>query len=444
MKKIDLSEKIDEFKDHINHNKRTILSAKFGDGKTYFLREFIQQNSEEFYFVTLHPINYSVGKNEDVFEYIKRDILCYLSKESYFKEVNWEKVKKKLLDYDTLLEECEFLSDAIPPAKALLVPFRLFKKVDDTYAIDKFFDHFKSIKGGIFEQDEFTIAIQETIACIKEHGKKCVLIIEDMDRLDPIHLFRILNVLGAHIDEERNSNKFGFDNIVLVLDYEATKSIFHYFYGEGANYEGYMDKFIDGIYFPYSIKEIAQIQLINKMRVLAGDDILRVLVEGSRMSMNSVTINDKIRNLSVRKVEQILQRIEDMILYSYIEIEGLKLTTKTPFTYMLALLTLIDDSYLKSSIIESVDNDSFVDYIGALAYVNELVRKDATIISNGSYYKLIPEYQDGVIIKTRKHVFGNIGIVPAKTVKQSEIVITALSYAIDMVRDGKGLKLRNK
>ena len=32
-------------------------------------------------------------------------------------------------------------------------------------------------------------------------AKKPVLIIEDLDRLDPKHLFRILNVVSAHIDD---------------------------------------------------------------------------------------------------------------------------------------------------------------------------------------------------------------------------------------------------
>ena len=53
-----------------------------------------------------------------------------------------------------------------------------------------------------------------------------------MDRIDPGHLFRILNVLGAHIDTNKDENKFGFENIVVVLDYITTEHIFHHFYGQ--------------------------------------------------------------------------------------------------------------------------------------------------------------------------------------------------------------------
>ena len=63
--------------------------------------------------------------------------------------------------------------------------------------------------------------------------KKVVLIVEDLDRIDPAHLFRILNIFSAHIDycyknaviPDRSivGNKFGFDNIVLVCDFSNIK-----------------------------------------------------------------------------------------------------------------------------------------------------------------------------------------------------------------------------
>lgn len=58
---------------------------------------------------------------------------------------------------------------------------------------------------------------------------KSVLIIEDLDRIDPTHLFRIMNVLSSQVDnpyysEVPNSNKFGFDKIILGMDYEIGPS----------------------------------------------------------------------------------------------------------------------------------------------------------------------------------------------------------------------------
>ena len=74
-----------------------------------------------------------------------------------------------------------------------------------------------------------------------------------------------MNVLSAHMDYEykRNrpdikqeySNKFGLDNIVLVMDYRNTEKIFHHFYGQDTDYRGYIDKFCAGGYFNYSLAE---------------------------------------------------------------------------------------------------------------------------------------------------------------------------------------------
>ena len=93
----------------------------------------------------------------------------------------------------------------------------------------------------------------------KWKGKKPVLIIDELDRLDPKHLFRILHVISAHMEDsntpDKVGNKFGFNNIILVMDYDATKHIFHHFYGDGACYEGYMSKFLSREPFRYSIQQ---------------------------------------------------------------------------------------------------------------------------------------------------------------------------------------------
>lgn len=180
------------------------MSAKFGDGKTYFLNEYIKQHEEDTFCVVLHPVNYVVSLNEDIFEYIKRDILCSLVHRKEFQEINWDQVIKEIFNYDSLLEGVGKIAPYFPFAAWLISPLHLFKKTDDKFAVDKYFDRFKDAKGGLFEFDQFSFAIEQTIKKIKEK-QKCVLIIEDLDRLDPGHLFRILNVLSAHIDQGNGS-----------------------------------------------------------------------------------------------------------------------------------------------------------------------------------------------------------------------------------------------
>lgn len=313
MNTIDITSELRRFEKHLEHNPRTIFSAKFGDGKTYFLKEYMRQHKLDTLFVVLHPINYSVASNEDVFEYIKRDILVELSKQPEFKEVDWDSVAKTVFNYDSILEDCEYVSEAFPVAKALLLPFHIFKKVDDKFAIDKYFDRFTSLPGGIYEQDQYTAAIKAAIAKIQEHDMKCVLVVEDLDRIDPGHLFRILNVLGAHVDDEKGTNKYGFDNIVAVLDYNATEHIFKHFYGEDANYNGFMAKFYCHNIFEYSITSEARKQLLFFLRdeCQLDDETIRTYewYQDRRFTIKS-TIQKHVENLSVRDVVHVLDNLQ--------------------------------------------------------------------------------------------------------------------------------------
>ena len=84
--------------------------------------------------------------------------------------------------------------------KDLKTKFEKFKdEHDDGKLIDDFFR--KVNKSDIYENDIITTIIRKTIKNFKERtNKEVVLVIEDLDRIDPAHLFRILNVFSAHID----------------------------------------------------------------------------------------------------------------------------------------------------------------------------------------------------------------------------------------------------
>lgn len=351
MRTIDITSELVRFETHLENNSRTIFSAKFGDGKTYFLKEYIERHKENTVFIVLHPINYSVAANEDVFEYIKRDILVDLARRKEFKEVDWKEVAKTLFSYDNLLETNKELADALPDtffakplAKAVMIPFNWFKQIDDKYAIDKFFERFEDMQGGIFEQDHFTVAIQETIRRIQETGRKCVLVIEDLDRIDPGHLFRILNVLGAHIDEDANTNKFGFDNIVAVLDYEVTEHIFYHFYGEKANYEGYMSKFTSHNMFEYSMTRLAVEALADFIKTeckLDNKDFEYPWVN-HQLEGEKSTLKEKFSALSIRDVVNVLDDIEKQYTTEDIRLGTYWINPQVPIVKLLAVLTRLN------------------------------------------------------------------------------------------------------
>ena len=77
---IPVDEPLNDFIGHLEANPRTILSSKFGDGKSYFLQQLKENEDarEKFEFITLYPVNYQVAENKDIFDLIKIDLLFQL------------------------------------------------------------------------------------------------------------------------------------------------------------------------------------------------------------------------------------------------------------------------------------------------------------------------------------------------------------------------------
>src|SRR5690606_13843847 len=103
------------------------------------------------------------------------------------------------------------------------------------------------VDGGIYEHDFYTELVKNMLKKYSEtEEKENVLIIDDLDRMDPEHTFRILNVLSVNIDPihpVQNYNKFGFDKIIVVCDNMNLRRIFEHKYGKGVDYNGYIDKY---------------------------------------------------------------------------------------------------------------------------------------------------------------------------------------------------------
>ncbi|MBF1431415.1 MAG: hypothetical protein HXN42_08285 [Prevotella melaninogenica] len=272
--KIDISGNLNNFAQYLEKTDRIILSAKFGDGKTYLLNKLRNDAvmKDEYEFFTIYPVNYSVAKNEDVFEYIKRDIIVQFYEKKLLEKIDLNALFGSEFTFDDLTSVVSFLLSCVPTGEFYNNVFKKFLEKKEEYeekkhTVDKYLSRFANAAGCIYEEDGYTKLIRRAIKWISQDhslnggewkAKKPVLIIEDLDRLDPKHLFRILNVVSAHIDDSNRpdivGNKFGFNNIVLVMDYDVTKHIFHHFYGAQACYEGYMSKFLSREPFRYSIK----------------------------------------------------------------------------------------------------------------------------------------------------------------------------------------------
>ena len=324
MDTIDISQNIQDFKQVFENESRIIFSAKFGDGKSYFLNEFMKSYDEkknDYYFITLHPVNYVVEENRDVIEYIKRDILFQLIKDNRiydFKE-GYDKIFDAVCNKESLLKLADFVASIIPVEgikdvyeglKGLASTIhKKYKGQDVLHVVDDYLNGFYGKTGSISECDAFTCLIQKSL---EQMMAKSVLIIEDLDRIDPAHLFRIMNVLSSQVDnpyysEVPNGNKFGFDKIILVMDYEIAKHLFHHFYGKEANYEGYMNKFLNTLPYSYSIKEEAHRQVRQKIfDICKTEEVLSLDQSLSSDAKDRISVPLAIYQLSVRRSKEFL------------------------------------------------------------------------------------------------------------------------------------------
>ncbi len=265
-----------DFEQFLNdeRNRRIFFSGKFGIGKTFFLKEFFKAHKEKIDVYHLFPVRYQISSNENVVELLKYDILVELLKQhpDAFKNAESKGLKGSVKLFAAFCKDRglinRFLKSAVETGEGVLAlsPDPLFqalgklgRPLNDLLALDKEFQEFKkeylSGEKGAVEKflkeisaendsvatDYISHLLYEKIETLKG-DKRSVLILDDFDRIDPEHIFRILNILSAHMEGDEE-NKFGFDHIIIVGDIDNIRSIFHHKYGEKTEFWGYFDKF---------------------------------------------------------------------------------------------------------------------------------------------------------------------------------------------------------
>ncbi|MDP2384816.1 MAG: P-loop NTPase fold protein [Bacteroidota bacterium] len=261
-----------DFKRHLENekNSRIIFSGPFGIGKTTFLREYFDQE-QSYITIKLNPINYSVSSNEDIFQLIKHDILFnILSSKIPLEEIKFTRLETLAMYFPQKMDELfssilsfapktgNMLVDNIEPIYSILKKctkaFEKPKVKSQKKELIQFLQSFTSKEGNIYEEDIVTLLIQDLILEVSSNERKVVLMIDDLDRLDPEHIFRILNIFSSHYHSFDNKHKFNFDKVILVCDIQNIKSIFKHRYGQEVDFMGYMDKFFSTeIYHFYNI-----------------------------------------------------------------------------------------------------------------------------------------------------------------------------------------------
>ena len=227
------------------------------------------------------PVRYQISENNDIIKLLKYDIMMELYKKypSSKKKTGAKLVKKVIRD---LLEKRSSVTNLI---KVVPLVGRLSAEVVNfTSDIKQIVDKEKQSKGGDFDKLEESIEqelfeeklsdlLKKEISTNKDDEKKRVLIIDDLDRLDPGHVFRLLNVFSAVLDPrdgEDGENKFGFDRIIVVADHNNIKNTFHHIYGVDTSFSGYCDKFFSSKIYRFdnqkAVKAIIP-QLLKKIKV---------------------------------------------------------------------------------------------------------------------------------------------------------------------------------
>ncbi|MEM7040340.1 MAG: P-loop NTPase fold protein, partial [Bacteroidota bacterium] len=311
---------IQEFHQHLQlkGNRFLLFSGPFGTGKSFFLDEYFNRHRDtDVNAVFINPVNYVVSPNHDIFELIKVDVLRQLftsfelsqddnrirgglSKYSWLALENPRELLERLLPTLT-----KVVSDAIPAEQSLeeynevmngfeileLLAQRMKEEPDEekqdtrtkkkVAKLDKTWTRLTSKPGTHLEFDLVSSLVSDLLkafAIDPKSGDKTrenILIIDDLDRLDPDHIFRMLNIFSAHQDSHYGGNKFGFDKVIVVGDLENIRHIFAHRYGPKTDFEGYIDKFYSLHPFEFS-NEVAVDLYLDRLIDDEGDPVKRM------------------------------------------------------------------------------------------------------------------------------------------------------------------------
>lgn len=381
---IPIDKEKERFYNHLSFSDRTIFSAKFGDGKTFFLENFFEQYSKEFYCIKIYPVNYQIEDNKDIFELIKKDILIQLLANNavidngpvidntlfaqYYLFHNGGDI---ILDILSSIPQIKAPVEIVQKTLKHLAEFKKNKELTQETTPEKISKYIQNITDTKIscEYDSYSEIITKSIIRIKqEENKKVVLVIEDLDRMDPAHIFRILNIVSAHIDRvnvhnEENcnqpNNKFDFDKIIIVCDHDNIEKIFHHFYGPETDFKGYINKFSTGKPFYYSLKK--------NVKEYVNDRLSELFKLPNYKNAPIKLLEEELSNKTIRECVYILSDMEAEIKPDYITLEKFKISTISPGTLLLVLLNRLGINISQTSSFINImkeDCETFTNIIG--------------------------------------------------------------------------------
>lgn len=329
---------VERFDSHLREvdNNYIILSGPYGIGKTYFLKEFFETKKENFNAIFISPLKYSINSSDDIFELLKLDIAMELFKVGFWGlESDSEKLeletlgkyfKNRSLDFfkgflKALSKVNPLFGVASTTTEGIVGLIRGYEKFKDEYSASRQLDN-KEIqlaffleqklgeKGHFGEVDIITESIEALISESKE-DKDWVLVVDDFDRIDPEHIFRIFNVLSAHQNYQGGGFKFGFEKVVVVCDFENLQGLYEHKYGPKANFKGYIDKFYSKEVFNFGHTDSVK-HFFNSCVEYPFNDFIQECLENTisnSFSNNVISMRDIVRLTGFNGGELALDRI---------------------------------------------------------------------------------------------------------------------------------------
>lgn len=431
---------IQEFNKHLepDDNYRIIFSGRFGIGKTTFLKHFfreIKENEEKYRVIHLFPVNYSVAENADIFEYIKYDIIAHLLSEASKKNIILDKTTiPRRLAYPMLLSKKPI--DIIAPRLHFFGPTgkvfegyeKLFEKLeeerkevenDKKAALINYLQKAQNQPGSPYEQDFYSQLIIELLDQWKNTGEEqadenednieTVLIVDDLDQVDPQHIFQLLNVFAAHFDAEsdHSHNKFGFDKVIFVCDEANIRSIFRHHYGIKADFNGYLDKFYSKEIYSFRIREDILQRLPNwinnfysELPLTSVKDksikltsyILRIMIMSDAINMRALSKLWRSSKFSPNMKFRLKSRTNEMAQFILYSIETVRLLIGNKDNFLIAIsacITYTNNELIPENELSKDFERLLIPFLPSTLHLNEDNKPDGFVYDNREYNFLV-------------------------------------------------------
>ena len=430
---MNITKKLTAFYQHLNAAdvSRTIFSVKLGEGKNEFIDKFKEKYNDRYTFYTLSPINYEVAANEQIVEYVKRDLLFQLVLDGtlntdivvpdhillqwYFNEKTIDVVKDVMRFAPSVLRDGSQLGVLLKGAIALTEGFasqcKKFKGLKENIEEAKFEKltesaaEMSNTTDDVGELDPMSWLIMRSIMGLK---RKPVLIIEDLDRIEPMQLFGIFNIFSVRTEKkiaskgtknangskenepDRTLNKFGFAKIIFMMDTIAIGTIFRNYYGE-ANYEGYIKEFVSKNIFFHSVSEHAK------------NSIQSYVKEECKVDFNTVTkgltaVGIRLGKNDIKDMVNVLDNFEDAYIKKEVSVtDSFHFLSDTPLVKLLALLRRLGvKKYQLSDFFSAIEvEDDFMELLGCFAVTKDAILRHGKVCHNGVLYQMVVDEDEG-------------------------------------------------